>query len=448
MVLCLCLAWAGQVFAEPPPYDLRPAAEFERHEGMIIGWYRLNLYPAQADTMWALAVQALREVTTVYIAVTAQWAVDPIVAFLTSLGIPLSNVEFLPGLGMASVWVRDYGPQFVYTENGERIIVEGGYHQAFPAALATLWGMEHYHVPLNLQGGNYMTDGARQVAVSEAPVGNQYIWQQTVREYHDLPLHVIPALQGEPCGHIDMYARFVGPERVVVSQYADPLYNTSMDAAAAQFEAMGFQVFRVMTPPPTEASLLPGTLPDPTLLHLPPGAKMPDRGSRAVYRTYTNGIQCNGLYLMPTYDELLDQAALAVFQQALPDHQVVPIRCVAIIEYWGALHCTSSDVPADPLPRPTGLAVLSVDGDMELSWSAVLGASFYEVFRRSEPNGYGESLDDWAARVGSNGWIDIDAFASSHHAIYQVLAVSSDSVRTTLTPRGGAVAFPTEASAQ
>jgi agmatine/peptidylarginine deiminase len=447
LALGLCLLWTCVVTAEPPPYDLRPAAEFERHEGMIIGWYRLGLYPAQADTMWALAVQELREVTTVYIAVVAQWAVNPISSFLTSLGIPLSNVDFLYGVGMESVWIRDYGPQFAYTESGMRVVVEGGYSQDFPAAIASLWGLEHYHIPLNLQGGNYMADGARQVAISSAPVGDPWTWQQTVRAYCDLPLHIMPPLQGEPCGHCDMYTRFVGPDKVVVSHYMDPYYNANMDAAAAEFEAMGFEVFRVTNPVPTAVSLPPGAADDRSLFHLQPGADLPERGSRSVYRSYTNGIQCNGLYLLPTYDSPLDQAALAVFQQALPDHQVVPIRCVAIINYWGALHCTSSDLPADPLPRPETVTVTALGSDVQLTWSMVLGAASYEIFRRAEPMGYAEALDDCVASTPGGSWTDVGALSGTHHAVYQVLAVSSDTVRTTMTPRRGAVAYALETAA-
>ena len=162
----VCLARTCVVSADPPPYDLRPVAEFERHEAMIIGWLYLGSYGPQPDTMWAMTLQALREVTKVYISVHSAGAVAPIQSFLTSLGISLSNVEFLYGVGMVSVWVRDYGPEFAYNEAGERVVVEGGYHPDFPQAIAALWGLEHYHVPLNLQGGNYMADGARQIAIS------------------------------------------------------------------------------------------------------------------------------------------------------------------------------------------------------------------------------------------------------------------------------------------
>ncbi len=440
--ILLALVLAGETWAQPP-YDLRPVAEFEQHDGMIIGWYQLGCYGAQPDTMWAEAVAAIRQVATAYIAVQNSSAVTPIQDFLTSLGIPLTNIQFLVG-NMFSVWVRDYGPEFCYNEFGHRVIVEGGYSQQWPQALAALWGLEHYHVPLSLQGGNYMADGARQVAVSSAPVSNPELWQETVRQYFDLPLHVVPKLQGEPCGHIDMYARFVAPDRVVIAQYMDPYYNANMQAAAAQFEGMGYEVYRITTPTPSREALPALLREDPSLVHLPPGVELPRDGMRYVYRTYTNGIQCNGLYLMPTYDHRLDQQALALFQQALPDHQIIPIRCVSIINAGGALHCTSSDVPPEALPRPATLTIVPTGDDLQVSWSPVLGAFSYQLYRLAEPVGYAEGLDDYEAVVGGTSWLSADPFASTHHAVYEVLAVSGGGVMSAFTDRCGAFRFPAD----
>jgi agmatine deiminase len=438
------LLYAGAGWCQAPPYDLRPVAEFEEHEGMIIGWYALGSYGAQGDTMWAEAVAAVRQVAIAYIGVHSSGAIAPIQSFLTSLGIPLTNVQFLVG-NMVGVWVRDYGPEFCYNENGHRVIVEGGYNHPYNQWLAGLWGLEYYEFPLLMCGGNYMADGAREVANSEAGVGSPAAYHQAIREYYDVPFHIVPKLQGEPCGHIDMYARFVAPNKIVIAQYMDPYYNDNMQEAATQFEAMGFEVFRVTTPVPALEALPQAALEDPSLLHLPPGAEAPRDGMRTTYRTYTNGIQCNGLYLMPTYNHAFDQAALAVFQQALPDHQIIPIKCTTIINYGGALHCTSSDVPADPTARPASLTVAAIGDDVQLDWWPVLGAFSYQVFRRSEPMGYVEGLGDWVAEVAGTSWLDAGALTGTHHAVYQVLALSGTGVRSTFTTREGAVSFPCEA---
>jgi agmatine deiminase len=427
--------------SQPPPYDVRPLAEFEQHEGMIIGWYELGSYGPSADAMWAAAVDAIQDVATAFIGVRYSSAVGEIQSYLISQGIPLDNVEFIVCGEMFGVWVRDYGPEFVYKPNGELAIVEGGYHHEYNAFLADLWDLEHYSVPLSLQGGNYMADGTREVTVSSRYVTNPDNWQQTVRSYYDLPLHLVPYLYEEPCGHIDMYARFVAPGKIIISQYADPAYNDNMNEAAAQFEAKGYEVFRVQTPAVTAMRLPQRALDDPRLLHLPPGADPPRGEFRDTYKTYTNGIQCNGLYLLPVYNHAFDTLAEQVFQTALPDHTIIPINCSSIIVYGGALHCTSSDAYLPARPRSERVTISSLGNDAVIAWTQVLDAASYEVLRRTAPLGYEEGIDDIVATTTGTSWTDVGALSADSRYVYQVITVSDINTRSVLTTRGGAACF-------
>ena len=51
----------------------------------------------------------------------------------------------------------------------------------------------------------------------------------------------------------------------------------------------------------------------------------------------------NGKVLVPVYDEdtRFEAAALAVFKQAYPDRQIVPINSDSIIQWAGAIHCVT-----------------------------------------------------------------------------------------------------------
>ncbi len=443
-VLFVVLVWLSLLNIEAPcqpPYDLRALAEFEPQEGVIIGWYDLGSYGARADTMWARAVEAIQDVATAYIGIRYSSSVGSINSFLTSLGIPLDNVEYIVTGTIFSVWVRDYGPEFLYKEDGARVIVEGGYAEEFPQYLANLWGLEHYHAPISMQGGNYMSDGAREIAVSGAHVTNPGLWQQTIRRYFDLPLHIVPELVGEMCGHIDMYARFVAPNKVIVSQYASPYHNHNMDLAAEQFEDLGYEVYRVPTPPVVTLRIPRDAIDNPSLLHLPPGAKPPSGDTRSVYRTYTNGIQCNGKYLLPVYNHSYDAQAGEVFQSALPDHEIIPINCNQIIQYGGALHCTSSDVQTAGLPRPEPLTVVAVGTDAILSWPTVASAASYELFRRTAPCGYEAGLGDVIGATSDVTWTDVGAFGQPGTLAYQVIAVDDVGARSVMSPRVGGSRF-------
>ena len=443
IILFSILIWSGQT-AGQPPYDLRPIAEFEHQEGIIIGWYGPGMFGAAGDTMFARVVDEVQDVAVAYVALRQQSSVAPVSNFLTSLGIPLSNVEFMVTSSLFSVWVRDFGPEFVLRESGERLIVEGGHAPEFPAYLATEWSIGHYHVPLYMDGGNFMTDGAREVAVSGRYIYDPNGWQTTIRNYYDLPLHIVPPLLNEPCGHIDMYARFVAHDKVVISEYANPAYNENMDLAADQFLARGYEVFRVPTPAVTRAPIPKRALENPRLLHLPPGAPIPTGGNRSVYRTYTNGIQVNGKYLLPVYGHAFDSQAQAIYQSALPDHEIVPINCSCIIPYGGAMHCTSSDVqPAGPA-RPEIVTISPVAGHAVLTWSSVEGAVLYDVYRLESSCGFEIGLDDYVASIGDTTWMDPDGLSDSTIQAYHIACVNSEGSRSIFTPRWGYLQFVNE----
>jgi len=62
--------------------------------------------------------------------------------------------------------------------------------------------------------------------------------------------------------------------------------------------------------------------------------------------TYLNFSFVNGALLVPTFrDKKNDALALAIFQQALPNHKVIGIDCWELIWGLGAIHCASQQQP-------------------------------------------------------------------------------------------------------
>ncbi|MCA9581958.1 MAG: agmatine deiminase family protein, partial [Myxococcales bacterium] len=59
--------------------------------------------------------------------------------------------------------------------------------------------------------------------------------------------------------------------------------------------------------------------------------------------SYTNALAVNGRVLVPVYDEdtRYQNQALAVFKQAYPNHDIVPINSDGIIYWSGAIHCVT-----------------------------------------------------------------------------------------------------------
>ena len=65
--------------------------------------------------------------------------------------------------------------------------------------------------------------------------------------------------------------------------------------------------------------------------------------------TYANFLIINGAVLVPTYNDPLDCAALAVIRTAFPQRKVIGIDCLAIVLQHGSLHCLTMQLPKGTL---------------------------------------------------------------------------------------------------
>jgi hypothetical protein len=66
-----------------------------------------------------------------------------------------------------------------------------------------------------------------------------------------------------------------------------------------------------------------------------------------IFRTYTNALQTDRALFVPIYDghDVLNAAALDVYRAALPESvSVIPINASSVVEFGGAVHCTTMQV--------------------------------------------------------------------------------------------------------
>jgi agmatine/peptidylarginine deiminase len=63
--------------------------------------------------------------------------------------------------------------------------------------------------------------------------------------------------------------------------------------------------------------------------------------------TYTNALVFNQLVFVPEYTGYPTEnaQAMAVYEAAFPDSQVIPVDCSDIIQFAGAIHCVVMQVP-------------------------------------------------------------------------------------------------------
>jgi len=243
----------------------------------------------------------------------------------------MSRVKFIVTT-TDTVWMRDYGPRFIIN-NGKRAIVDHTYNRLrpnddrFPEAWQALTGEARFVLPLVHGGGNFHLFANREAYMTSLVLGeNLNLSARQIRDlytsYQGQLLEIRDPLPAsfDSTQHIDMWMLPVADNKVIISEYDASLTvpRQVSEAAASDFAARGYQVFRT-----------------------------PGWQSNGSHYTYANAVLLNRLALVCQFNgqSARNAQALATFQSALPDKQIVPLDCTSIITQAGALHCIVKHVP-------------------------------------------------------------------------------------------------------
>jgi phosphatidylserine/phosphatidylglycerophosphate/cardiolipin synthase-like enzyme len=139
--------------------------------------------------------------------------------------------------------------------------------------------------PIEMEGGNFLSDGAGRCVTTDANTWRNAAFGYTEADIKDLfrayygcqQTTIVPAMENEGTGHVDMSVHITAPGEVIVGKYSanDDYTNAQrLDVTAARLEASGFLVRRV---------------------------GMPRNGGQTVFRSYTNALAVNGKVLVPVY---------------------------------------------------------------------------------------------------------------------------------------------------
>jgi len=319
--------------------------EWAPHERTYMGWpCRRELWgPALADAKEeyagvAAAVAAFEPLTMV--------CASPADAAQARAALP-SEVEILE-LPADDSWLRDTGPLFVTDAARTR---RAGVHFSFNA-----WGekfagyaadaalgarlVEHsgdplYRAPFVLEGGAVLVDGDGTLLTTEQcllhpnrnPAWTREELEQGLRDHLGVD-RVVWLGQGlaedrDTDGHVDMFATFTGPGRVVLQSApaGHPDHEAMADnharAVGAGLEVVEFPV------PPAPARVAGG-----------------DIGV-----AYLNVYLSDRFALVPTANAPSDADAVACLEAALPGHEVVAVPGATIAFGGGGPHCITQQVP-------------------------------------------------------------------------------------------------------
>lgn len=337
----------------------RLPAEWEAQDAVMLTW-------PHGDTDWR---PFLTEVNKTYIeiatAITERQQLvlvfhsealkQEILALLTDAKIDLAKVHSVVA-STNDTWARDHGPVSVY-DNDKLVALDftfTGWGNKFDAELDDQINSAVFAHLLNpnaasqkvnlvLEGGGIESDGeGTLLTTSECLLNknrNPDLSKQEIEQTlsnvfgtkHFLWLNNGYLAGDDTDSHIDTLARLAPNNAIVYVGCHDENDEhfaalSAMKAELVQFKTQAGEAY--------------------TLYELPwPSPKYSAYGDR-LPATYANYLIINGAVLVPTYQDENDSLALSVIQKAHPEHQVIGINCLSLIEQFGSLHCITMQLPA------------------------------------------------------------------------------------------------------
>ena len=219
--------------------------------------------------------------------------------------------------GGLTVWARDWAPLGAETSGlgtfGDGLsLVDFNYYprrqadDATARALETVFSSKRISVPVYNEGGNFMINSSGDCMMSDRVVQanarkffpNDLILDEAqIKTYYKQfagckSVYIFPRMPREGTGHIDMWAKFLDDQTVLVSEMRDDTLMTMpatssnralalqvqkyLNDRADEIAALGFDVVRVPMPSPIAGRLV-------------------------VMRSYTNSLLANGTAIVPRY---------------------------------------------------------------------------------------------------------------------------------------------------
>ncbi len=314
-----------------PTGAIRCPGEYEPSDGIILAWKSFTTLLAQMGALITNQGNA-----KLYVACDSVAAQNNAITLLTSAGANMSRVEFMLTI-TNTVWLRDYGPRYIY-EGNVRGIIDHTYNRPrpqdnlFPTAFAARKNHARYLLPLIHGGGNYHLNGigdawATRLIGNENPTltETQIIGYWNQFQGVDTTLTNPFPTSVDLTQHIDMWMQITGDQSAIIADWPNNVGSTQdiiCDTTAAAMISDGWTIDRV-----------------------------PGRALSGTHYTYTNVVMCNDIVIIPSYTNSTIVAAghnaqaLATWQAHMPGKQIFQLNCQAIVTSAGVMHCIVMHVP-------------------------------------------------------------------------------------------------------
>lgn len=387
----VCIALMSNMFAQSEHYDIHPKFPHNataEEQQLLRTWYQ-NVKTSTPPTGPVTAVSEFQPMSGVLVAYPLGIPVNLVseLSFITSVkvivnsgydsvsaksyfsanGVNMDNVQFWL-VRHDSYWTRDYGPWFILDGNDEISVVDFTYNRPSRpyddvalVAVANKLNVSRYEMPMVHTGGNYMVDGygtaaSTDLVLEENPTQSLAALQTMANDYLGVDNYMfLDDPLGDYIAHIDCWGKFLSVDKVLIGQVAqsDSRY-ARYEAIASQFEnaltpwGNHYQVFRVYTP------------------------------GNNLTTPYTNSLILNDHVFVPVTGCQWDDAAIEVYQQAMPGYTIVPIMRSINTPWYNtdALHCRTHELADQGMLYIKHYPVLGqqVDGVQDVTMTAEIRA--------------------------------------------------------------------------
>ena len=359
----------------PSALDYRMPAEWEPHEAVWLQWPEPDMrgfpgYARKMQSAWLEMTSILADHVTVRIAATNQTAAEAIDRNCDRFGANMARIE-VHVIPVDDVWVRDVGPVFVRSANGELVATDWNFNgwgeaaavigrdRKVAAAIAAVLGLKREVGGIVTEGGAIEVNGTGTLMATRSSILNsnrnpgisQHEAEATLS--HLLGVSNFVWLSGAPPAdcyrlgdatgfHIDLVARFAG-RNVVLANHTDDDSDPRkafMDRHIAELRAStdeaGAPLEVIPLPCPHMQSISTVRFSG-TSVDVPPGS--PTDAS------YSNYLVTNDLVLVPAYGRPEDAQAKAIIAEHFPGREVIGISAISMTEQGGAVHCVTQQQP-------------------------------------------------------------------------------------------------------
>ena len=331
----------NRTITDPPDSIIYAPAEFDTVAGILFAWEAYS-------TLLTDLIKEVAEDDTAWVIVDNSTEQNSVYSTLTNANVNMDHVIF-EVVPTNSVWIRDYGPWWIYEPGDRRGIIDLTYNRprpqddSFPELFAESFGVNYYGLDLVEAGGNMLLDGKGAVIVSDVifdasqgfdPNLTEDQLSQYFLDYYGVHKVIIaPHLINDGTGHIDMFVKIINDSTIIVGEYENQsagypgnydLCNQVANQLTNETNGDGrpFNIIRMPMPP----------------------------YSNGITYTYVNSLLVNNKVLVPIYgftDSFAnDTDVLSQYEEIIPGSEAIGFDCNQIIPANGAIHCIAMKVPA------------------------------------------------------------------------------------------------------